>query len=460
MSASHFDPRITAYFGDAVMQAGFMPLPHLFLRHYRKLGLSHVQAMFVLQLMEIAWDYGEPPTNVTKLAKRMGTGRRTVQVCSRELHELGLIEIYEQFDADGSQVENGYDLSPLFRKLSELAPPVAPVGQPRTRRPRGESSASAILIPDQQDTTPNGVQNPVSSPAQNSASPPVQDFAPPGADDIHPPSESRGAPPLQNDSRLKWSQKNLDSKKKQELEEHHHGGVSYMATIGRSLRWKCRLNADEVARSTRILEAIGVHTPIAQVAACTLHPAESWSLWAYARAGDLGPGWVASQIYNFDRRRPRQADLSPRYDEVGRLMDALPWEEALAALEEAVTSSECSGEERVAESAVARAIRDICRPAASRKTTAKRGLLPPEEAPQADWQAACARLADEIGAEEFRTWIRPLRLVEVEGETAIVAAPNVFVRDALTDRYAGIVAEALESELGRPVAVMAVIGGG
>ncbi len=454
MSGGHFDPRITAYFGDAVMQAGFMPLPHLFLRHYRTLGLSHVQAMFVLQLMEIAWDYGEPPTNVAKLAKRMGTGRRTVQVCSRELHEMGLIEIYEQFDADGSQVENGYDLSPLFRQLSELAPPVAPVGQPRSRRLRSESSASSGLVPDLHDAARGRVQDSTSSPAR--------DPAPPESEELHPPSESFGAPPPQNDSRLKWSYKNPDLRMKQKLEEHqqHHGGVPHVETIWRSLRWKCRLNAEEIARSARVLGAIGLHTSIAEAAARALHPAESWSLWIYARAADLGPGWVAAQVYDFARRRPKPPDLSGRYDEVGRLLDALTWEEALAALEAGLTDPEGVDEEREAESGVTRAIRDIVRPLARRKTSAKHAPLLPDEAPQPWWQAACTWLAGEIGAEEFTTWIRPLRLVEAEGETAIVAAPNVFVRDALTDRYAGLLAQALGSELGRSVAVMAVIGGG
>ncbi len=75
-----YDPRITAYFGDAVLQAGFMPVPNLFMRHYRQLGLSTVQAMFVLQLMEIAWDMGDPPNTVSKLAARMGVGARSIRL--------------------------------------------------------------------------------------------------------------------------------------------------------------------------------------------------------------------------------------------------------------------------------------------------------------------------------------------------------------------------------------------
>src|SRR5215210_1305345 len=56
VTAGQFDPRLVAYFGDGVLQSGFMPLPNLFLRHYTQLGLSNSQAMFLLQLMAAAWD--------------------------------------------------------------------------------------------------------------------------------------------------------------------------------------------------------------------------------------------------------------------------------------------------------------------------------------------------------------------------------------------------------------------
>jgi len=39
----------------------------------------------------------------------------------------------------------------------------------------------------------------------------------------------------------------------------------------------------------------------------------------------------------------------------------------------------------------------------------------------------------------------------------IIAADNVFVRDEVTNRFAGILAEALSAELGRPVEIEVVI---
>ncbi len=131
-----FDPRITDFFGDAVLRAGFMPVPHLFMRLYRQLGLSSTQAMFLLQVMESAWDLAEAPRTVGDLARRMGVDPRTIRKYSEEVAQLQLLELYDQFDATGAQVENKYDLSPLFRRLAELAPEPAPATTFRRRQPR------------------------------------------------------------------------------------------------------------------------------------------------------------------------------------------------------------------------------------------------------------------------------------------------------------------------------------
>ena len=90
VTAGQFDPRLVAYFGDRVLQSGFMPLPNLFLRHYTQLGLSNSQAMFVLQLMAATWDLGSPPATLSQVAARMGMTRRGVQLISAALHARGL----------------------------------------------------------------------------------------------------------------------------------------------------------------------------------------------------------------------------------------------------------------------------------------------------------------------------------------------------------------------------------
>ena len=91
-----YDPRLVAYFGDPVLQTGFLPVPHLLLRHYAELGLNSNHMMFLMHLMAGTWDLGSPPLNIGQLARRMGVSRRTAQVISAELHERGLIDIFDQ----------------------------------------------------------------------------------------------------------------------------------------------------------------------------------------------------------------------------------------------------------------------------------------------------------------------------------------------------------------------------
>ena len=136
MTAGGFDPRLTTYFGDATLQAGFLPLPNLFLRHYAEIGLSGKQVMFVVQLMATTSDLGSPPTTLSDIAGRMGIARRTAQSISVEPHAKGVLDIYDQYDDGGSQIENGYDLGPLSQRLAAFAPAPLSPGTQRQRRVR------------------------------------------------------------------------------------------------------------------------------------------------------------------------------------------------------------------------------------------------------------------------------------------------------------------------------------
>ncbi len=179
-----YDPRITAYFGDAVLRAGFMPVPHTFMRHYRQLGLTAIQAMFVLQLMESTWDLGDPPRTVGDLARRMGVDPRTIRKYSEEVAGLELIRLYDQFDASGAQVENGYDLSPLFHRLAHFAPEPALSGAPRQRHERGRAAEqrgaaeSRLATPGSNDPPTPG-SNDLPTPGSNDPPTPDQMIRPP-----------------------------------------------------------------------------------------------------------------------------------------------------------------------------------------------------------------------------------------------------------------------------------------
>ena len=192
MTASTFDPRLTTYFGDATLQAGFLPLPHLFLRHYADLGLSGQQAMFVMQIMAVSWDLGKPPTTLSDIAARMGIARRTAQGIGAELAAQGLIAIYDQYDESGAQTENAYDLRPLFARLATFAPASTPPGKQRQQRKR------MLAPPPGEDAPPLSGTATATCPPADHRIPPWQTIASPPGRPSHPPLDPAIQPPSRN----------------------------------------------------------------------------------------------------------------------------------------------------------------------------------------------------------------------------------------------------------------------
>jgi chromosomal replication initiator protein len=78
-------------------------------------------------------------------------------------------------------------------------------------------------------------------------------------------------------------------------------------------------------------------------------------------------------------------------------------------------------------------------------------------AKQAAWQIAQDRVKAQVEATSWCTWLEPLRVLEIEDAMVVLAAPNVFVRNEVSEHYACIVTEALEEVLGRGVHVEFVI---
>lgn len=66
------------------------------------------------------------------------------------------------------------------------------------------------------------------------------------------------------------------------------------------------------------------------------------------------------------------------------------------------------------------------------------------------WQQCVELLRDELPAQQFNTWIRPLQ-VEAEGDELRVYAPNRFVLDWVNEKYLGRVLELL-AEQGQGIA--------
>ena len=111
---------IRSYFGDQVVNQGFVVLPNLLLRNYRQLGISEETLVFTLHLISIVWNYADPPKSLPEIAERMGKSVSMVRRYSHALNEAGLVVIRPRWK-QGQQIGNDYDLSPLWSRLASLA---------------------------------------------------------------------------------------------------------------------------------------------------------------------------------------------------------------------------------------------------------------------------------------------------------------------------------------------------
>ncbi|SDI92257.1 chromosomal replication initiator protein DnaA [Billgrantia gudaonensis] len=75
------------------------------------------------------------------------------------------------------------------------------------------------------------------------------------------------------------------------------------------------------------------------------------------------------------------------------------------------------------------------------------------------WQQCLDFLQDELNAQQFNTWIRPLQAEEGESDELRLLAPNRFVRDWVGDKYAKRINELLrELAQGKPPRVVLTVG--
>ena len=100
---------------DSLFADGWVGVPDAFLRHYATLkpyGLTHSEAMFVLQLMAYKWTSKAPFPSYGTLAKRMGVTDKMVRRYAAQLEEKGYLKREARIGST-----NAFDLTPLFDAL-------------------------------------------------------------------------------------------------------------------------------------------------------------------------------------------------------------------------------------------------------------------------------------------------------------------------------------------------------
>jgi len=120
--------RLVVRFGERILEAGFTSAPNLFLLHYRDLGLSDAEAMWIVQILRFKWTDQNPyPRQVHLPMSASETSRRRY---TRKLRRMGLLFTRRRYytaataprpDLVGKLQSQEYDLGSLFHNLVRLA---------------------------------------------------------------------------------------------------------------------------------------------------------------------------------------------------------------------------------------------------------------------------------------------------------------------------------------------------
>ncbi|WP_334111192.1 DnaD domain protein [Thermodesulfitimonas autotrophica] len=109
---------IVSVFGTDLVLSGGIFVPNLLLRFYKKLGISDLGMMIILQIFRLRAEEGRLLVTAAELAEYLTAEEA---VLSRELDELlskKILAVSEYYD--GEKVVEGYDFQPLFERLSEV----------------------------------------------------------------------------------------------------------------------------------------------------------------------------------------------------------------------------------------------------------------------------------------------------------------------------------------------------
>jgi len=100
-----------------VTASGFVAVPRAFLQNYKKLGLTHSDAMLVIEIMSYCWCDGSehlPFPQIANLAENLGLHERNIRNGLNKLRNAGLLKTTRRMH----NLE--YDFSGLFSKLAEI----------------------------------------------------------------------------------------------------------------------------------------------------------------------------------------------------------------------------------------------------------------------------------------------------------------------------------------------------
>ncbi|MFZ5591004.1 MAG: DnaD domain-containing protein [Bacillota bacterium] len=120
MLSNKYRGNITAAFSADLCQAGMTVVPNLLLRYYKKMGLLDSEMMLIIQLLRLRSEEKVYMPSAATLAECLSCTENEIEQMLSSLQERKMLAVSPYFDWLTNQVKKGYDLEPLFEKLSDF----------------------------------------------------------------------------------------------------------------------------------------------------------------------------------------------------------------------------------------------------------------------------------------------------------------------------------------------------
>lgn len=111
---------ITAAFGTDLFINGCTSLPNILLKHYKQMGISDTQMMLLIQMFRLRTEDKNIMPSPETLAEYLSSSPEQVAEELQKLQQREFITSTEYYSSEKDQIIHGYDLEPLFEKLSDV----------------------------------------------------------------------------------------------------------------------------------------------------------------------------------------------------------------------------------------------------------------------------------------------------------------------------------------------------
>lgn len=111
---------ITAAFSTDLLLQGCTSVPNILLKYYSQMGINDTQMMLLIQILRLQTEDKNILPSPETLAEYLSLDREQIIIELRHLQERDIITAAEYYSPEKDLILSGYDLEPLFEKLSDV----------------------------------------------------------------------------------------------------------------------------------------------------------------------------------------------------------------------------------------------------------------------------------------------------------------------------------------------------